>query len=831
MRQLLLLRCFCSVFWLTFATTSSHAQSHAEDAAQPKAATSPVTLRLDAAGPALQVSVTAAEPGSILHVGKLNVALTLTDVRELHAEVVTLKGGRSVGIVRITANHQNAAALLVRRSNGALESLWTGLLQPAGDPGERRADALEVADRDGDGATDIVVGTYDERNQICGQERTLLAPRAIDPKTLTLRSVLLNRSATRTAREEVVATAVSPGADPPPLIRALRPVGASSVEHADPRQAETALTDGDLATAWVEGRGLAGRFEFVSLRWAASGHPIRALAIVPAPAAPHEPTASAGPAKWARPRVLSLLGDKGDRILATLPEDPRPGQRYWIVPKTPLAWSCLTISVDDVFAAAITPNTHAALAEVEAYTDVDFEGGLARLVEELGQEGTLGDDATQLLTHARGDVVAALVSAWPKLGRVGKRRALRLLFGQPEPDLRALELLRSALRDAAQEVNKPALELARKSGAAGLAVLLDVAHDATPQGDEAAMAFARAGGTAAFEGLLGVLLVQGGSERPALRDALWTAYRSTGATASALLARWLSDAAKAPSIAARAALALALSRLPEAQGDALSLLRVGATTAAEFSDQWRLVQAAAALPSEPATDAWLEALARDAKTWMLRAAALAALQARQSASAPSSAERALSDAYPRVRAAAIKVLGTSSTKFELVAQHAREDKWFLVRAAAVDALPTVPAGVQVMTAALKDKTPTVRATAVRALLRAHAVSAWKAIKGMVENAEEYPEVIGAGIGFARGLCVTAAAPSLQAVVVRGLRPEAWSADQELALAALETLSALGGDAARWARDHAQGPLVPKQVQSAAAAAAAKPGTCRPPREL
>jgi hypothetical protein len=818
MRHLSTLRCFGSALWLTFVASLGHAQ----EAPAPKGASAPVLLRLVPTEPAVPVSVTQSETGTTLHVGKLKVPLTLTNAHDIRTEVVPLKGGKSVGVVRIAGEQRSTAVLIVRRANGALEALWTGELLPAGDPGERRADALEIADRDGDSAVDVVVGVYDDRIQICGQERALLSPRAVDPKTLTLRSVLLNRASTRVAREELVASAAPAGPVPPPLLHALRAVGASSASQ-QLNQGHAAASDGDLSTAWVEGRGLAGRFEFVTLRWTAPGRPIRALALVATPT-------SAEP-KHARPRVVSLLGDKGDRIVATLPEDPRPGQRYWIVPKTPLAWSCLTVSVDDVFAADVGAGTHAALAEVEAYTDVDFEGGLARLIEELGQDGTRGDDATQLLTQARGDVVSALVAAWPKLSSVGKRRALRLLFAQPQPDARALDLLRLALRDPAREVNQPALELARKRVEAGPAMLLELAREATPQGDAAALALARSGDATTLEGLLAALLIAGGTERPALREALWASFRSAGSAAPDVVNRWAGTQPAAQPIAARAAAALALSRLPEAQSSAAALVRDGLTTAVEFSDQWRLVQAAAALPTEPATDAWLGTLAREAKPWMLRAAALAALQTRSSSAAQGAAEHALSDAYPRVRAAGIKVLGTNSAKIEIVSRYARDDKWFLVRAAAVDALPNTPAGVQVMTAALKDKTPTVRATAVRALQHARAISAWNQIKPMLENAEEYPEVIGAGIAFAKALCVAQAAPSLQAVVVRGLKPEAWSADQELALAALEALSALGGDAAAWARDHAQSPLVPKQVQVAAAAAAAKPRACRPAREL
>jgi hypothetical protein len=206
-------------------------------------------------------------------------------------------------------------------------------------------------------------------------------------------------------------------------------------------------------------------------------------------------------------------------------------------------------------------------------------------------------------------------------------------------------------------------------------------------------------------------------------------------------------------------------------------------------------------------------------------AALAALDARHASAAPEVARRALADDYPRVRANALKVLAGHSPELELLAGYVRDDKWFLVRAAALEALPDSPAAHPVMLAAVGDRTPAVRATAVRVLQRARVPGAWDRIKPLLDNREEYPEVIAEGIAFAKALCIVAATPDLEAVAERGLKPDAWTPDQELAVSALETLSAFGGSAAAWARDHAVGPLVPKQLHDAAAAAAEKPGTC------
>jgi hypothetical protein len=814
MRYLILLRYFGSLFWLTSFVSPVVAQGSAPSRA---ALVAPATLRWEAQGPALDVTVVNGNAGPKLRIGQLVVPLPLQDVRELRTEALVLHGGGKVGIVRATAQQQSAAVLVVKRPNGALEALWTGMTELSGDRGERHADAIEVSDRDGDGSPDVVVGVYDERTQICGQERTLLSPRAVDPKTLSLKPVLLNRASNRPVQLQLQATAVAPVAETPPRLRSLHAASASS---SDGIGQAGAIDDGDLASAWVEGRGLGGRFEFVTMRWAAPGRAIHALAVVPAADAP-KPSAP-----YARPRTLSLLGDHAAHLVATLPEDAKPGQRYWIVPPTPLTWSCLTVSVDDVFAQAIGPKTHAALAEVEAYTDLDFAGGLDTLVGELANDGPEGDDATQLLASARGDVVSPILARWPQLSPLGKRRAMRVLFGERTPDPRAIEVLQRAMRDSDHEVSQRALELARSGIDGGHALLLALAREPTSQGDQAASALAHSADPSALDGLLSVLLERRASERPVLRDALFVAYRSAGPGAAASLQRWLgSDPNQRPPVAARAALALALSSGPESREAAALLLQASQTEAAEFADQWRLVQTAAALKSEPTGDAWLAQLTR-AEPWMLRMAALTALHARGSGTALAAARQALSDSYPRVRMAALKVLSSTSPDVELLSRYARDDKWFLVRAAAIDALPNTPAADPVMLSALTDRTPAVRATAVRRLQRAKRVTAWTHIQPLVDNHEEYPEVIAEGIAFAKGLCVSAAAPSLQGVVGRGLQPDAWTPDQELALSALEALSALGGSHAAWARDHAVGPLVPKELHDAAARAAEKPGACR-----
>jgi hypothetical protein len=313
----------------------------------------------------------------------------------------------------------------------------------------------------------------------------------------------------------------------------------------------------------------------------------------------------------------------------------------------------------------------------------------------------------------------------------------------------------------------------------------------------------------------------GGSERPALRDALRVALEQAGDKAVPALAT-----AGKP-VALRAVLALALSALPARRSEALGIAEATAAEAREFPDRYRLAQAAAALPPSAALDAWLAATAKSAEEWMLRDAALAALARSAAPNATETARAALADPYPRVRATALGVLAASPEGFELLAKASRDDKWFLVRIGALENLPVAPGSDAVLTAALADHTAVVRASAIRNARRLRVATAWSAIEPHVARADEYPEVIGEGVGFAKALCVQSSVTALQAVARRGLVPEAWAPDQELALAALDALVQLGGDAARWAGDQARSPLVPEPVRAAIAKRIAAGTPCQP----
>ena len=226
MRSLYILRYLGGLFWLT--QLAFRANGQVPDVTAPR-----TTLRLGTGQP-FEVRTENAQTGLVLRVSDLRVPLPLRIASSISAETVQLASGATVGLVRLSAAAQSSAVLIAKRG-AKLESLWVGRLDFTGDPGERRADVIEVSDRDADGHPDIVVGQYDENVAVCGQEHTLLSPRAIDPKTLTLRSVLLNRYSQRPVGLQLSAAAAAPSSlKPPALLRALRPSAASSSAAAPP---------------------------------------------------------------------------------------------------------------------------------------------------------------------------------------------------------------------------------------------------------------------------------------------------------------------------------------------------------------------------------------------------------------------------------------------------------------------------------------------------------------------------------------------------------------------------------------------------------------------
>lgn len=777
---------------------------------------------------AIAIRVVAGADGALLVLPGGQSPLPVPEATEATIERVAVGHG-AVAIVRVRGGGREAAAIVA----SGRAPLWLGRLDWHGDPGEREADALDLSDRTGDGVPDLVVGVRSEAARICGQDDTLLFARAVDP-ALVLRPVVLRRvpAAPGAAGEQTAtATATSPGPTAAPLIGGLRFTGASSSSGAPESPsavpAPRVLERGEQAGSfWAEGRGGDGRGEFVTARWD-SPLPIRAIAITPSPAD------AALAARLGRPRTLWVVGDGGARIRITLPEDAlrRPGERYWVVPSAPVAWRCLSVVLDESYAPTGVPaaEVRTALAGVEAYTDADFGGGIPALVELMANEGPDAERMVAPLAALGPRAIDAVLASWPRLGPLGKRRAVRVLAASVALP-RVLEALTHAARDEPDEQTRAqAVATLARAGDAGIEALGTLAREPGPTGDAAAVALARQASETAILALCSAFTGEGASERPVLRTALRDAILRGGDHAPAAVRSWVEtwlSVSPTTDLAAAASMALGLAPSAPTRPTAELIVRTVARAATRFEDRWRLVGAASHLGAEPEVDAWLGELATSADEWMLRDAALAALAERGASAAPQIATHAADDPYPRVRARAAAVLARTTQGRERVRQLATGDRFPLVRAAATAALARTPLGAAVARRALADNAISVRTAGVRAIAESGDRSAWPLVAERLEDDDEWPSVIAEGVGLARARCIQEAAAPLGVVLRRGLRPDAWAPDVDLATLALRALVALGGEPGEEALRVASRATSPGALRAAVPRLRSELGICR-----
>ncbi len=732
-----------------------------------------------------------------------------------------LANGAVVAVVRVVDGRSRWAAIVSARRGRPL-LLWQGRLDLVGDPGERRGAVVEVEDRTGDGAADVIVGTLREDTFVCGQPPAILDPRAVHPETLELRPVVLRRlpELPPPGEREVVPSPDSPGPAERPLVDALHFRRASSVAGL-PAGASTAVPggigDGDPSTAWVEGAG-SGTYEFATAMWAGgSGLPIRAFSIVPrAPGALEASTRM--------PAAVWLVGDRGPRLRVPLPADARPGQRYWVVPPEPLAWSCVSVVLDAGGGGA--GPSHLALAEVEAYSEVDFGGGIPHLLAELAAGAARADRAEALLGQLGRPALEAIVAAFPDMPAIEKMRALRVYARMARTLPAAYEPLGRAVLSPDRDVSVEARRALLALGPVGARTLAAVAAD-EPTG-EALMELAERHPALAVEPVMKAMEARGGVAKPVLRRVLARCGREAPEQTLAAVESRLGGA---PDLLA--AFAEALAGVPgEARTMGARTLEAAVARAETFEARYRSARAAAALAPgglpRPVV-AFLEGQARTGEEWMMRAEALRALAAAPGARRELSMA-ALEDPYPRVRLAAIEALAPALASDRAsaleVAELARRDAFPFVRAGAIRALGGVDAARPIVEAGLRDRAERVRAAAVEAFTARRDRAAWPRIAERIRDEDEWPVVTDAAIAYARELCIEGAVDVLRVVIERAERPRAWDPDLTSATLATEALAAIGTPEARAvltaaARRPAQG------AGQAAARALQRPRTCGP----
>jgi hypothetical protein len=717
----------------------------------------PLTVHVGAAGTDTHV---AARSGR--HVAEVSVPVVLDDAT---AERLDTSAGPMI-VVRATGAGRAYAWLVVERA-GAPAIAWSGRTDMHGDPGERVADAIETTDRTGDGRPDVVVGQLREGVTTCGAAPALLFPAAIDP-TGALRPVMIARAGPD--RVEVTATIATPGPSAPPVGATLRMMGASSalgVTEAAMLAAPYALTDGDPATGWIEGRGGAGAGELAVARVDAP-RPIRALALV-------RSTASGVTA----PRSVLILGNVGPALHVTLPDG---FERAWIALPEPRSWSCVAVVIES--GPSDDAALHVGLGELEAYSELDFGGGIASLIESLVAEGPDAEHTADWLARAGTGAVEAVIASWDRLSALGRRRAVRIAAAHPT-NAPSLALLSMAAIDDEGDVRTDALDVLGRAGAPGMGALVALAG--SDAGEEAAARLALSRETFDPAPLLAALEGHG-ADRPNLRAALGARVAHEPAIDDVVSA-W----AQSASTSAIAALALGVSQSRPAL--ARDLVARATSHASEFADRYRLAVAAQHATPADANDAWLAEVATHAEEWMLRDAALDALALRS----PVAIAAGLADDNPRVRATTARILAADPDSTGRLVDRATRDPWPMVRVAALDALAHRAQEVPTLRDRLADRSPMVRERAITLLTERGDRASWPMLATIFTDDDEWPRVTAAALEMASAFCVEDASEAIAAVMHRGTREGAWAPHVDVAVEALRIAIRLGGAAAEEGR--------------------------------
>lgn len=700
---------------------------------------------------------------------------------------IELAVGTAVGLLHVSGESDELILLLSDRA-----VLWEGHTRLEGDPGEKMQDAIEIADRTGDGIDDVIVGLRHERRRICGQPPALLDPRAVDPKTLELRPVTLRRLPREAEpTEEVVASSKAPtnavelAATQQPATQqataSLLFFAASSV-YGSPRTplltpAPTALTDGNIDTVWAEGAPGGGLWEFATARRTVE-RPIHAIAIVPRPS-------SERAEQLAYPRSIWLITDDGG-LRVRFPNEVLPGQRLWIPLAKPLDTRCLSVVLNESAGSSTHPT---AIAEIQAFTDLDTKQGIPTLLIELAGGGLPAAKAADLLRWLGERGIEALLQTWPRMTPEEKGHTLRALGRGIGASAAARRLLVAAAAEELEEVWAPALDALASAQAND--ELGQIASQPSAAGDRAVELLLRNDAETAAV-LLRALGTPRGADRPVLRNAVAVSLRRSRA-ANQDVEHWLQTN---PPISARCALALAVAKGAPSQWALGKELVVSLLDdATDFSDRFRLVQAAGSISSDPRIRRWLITRLREDPVWMIRREAARALDGDPDAKA-ALRDALRDDPYPRVRAAAALALGRHDAGRDVMATSAKDDRWPMVRAAAIEGLGSRAQTLSIVRGAALDRSPIVRAKAIELLGIANDRSSLGTIRGRLDDAEETPAVLQAALSYVERTCAAEAIPSLVSVAERGFREDAWMDDGRLAHEAVRILGRLGTPNAR-----------------------------------
>ena len=738
------------------------------------------------------------------------------DVKHATLAVVRLGHGRHAVHVRAPIGSGEAAweAVLVAPLQGTAPLVVfagkTGFAE--GEYGLRHGGMVVITPPDANRTRSILVGQQLEEVTICGRP-TILEQRLLDPTDLQLKRATYQRltSAERASAPRLVATPLGEGATGAPSGLLYNATASGSLKAYPP----AALVDGDLDTAWSEGRGGPGRGEFVALH-ASVDQPISGFELVLRPTQSEIPDGEAPREVW--------LATTSKLFHVELPEDAwdHPGQRLEVTLPEPVATECVALVIE-----GFPPHPRGSQATVaELFARSAFaQSSIEDLVAKLPGGGPDAEQAGAVLRSRGEPAFRAVAAAFAGLDEGGRRIALDVIDQAPCA-IRA-PVYAQALRGTVEAQQLHAEARLRDCGdEAALALLAEL--DTAPSSAVGRLAdqLTLVAPDRAVERL--VPRLSGGSteERRTIRVVLGRAAQSP--RVSAAIGELLRDS-NLDDVAAvdlLRSLGPTLDRFSvDATGTLLRLIGPEAT----FRTKYLLLEPAAHLaPHSSGAMAFLRHSIAEDPDWRIRSQATVVLQ--NTTSFQDVLLGALGDENVRVRISAIRTIArahdvpASSHLAELL----RRDRWPIARAEAALALGGMGPGSDVdraLLAAIRDRSRHVRAPALLALGERHVSEASKpARKRLADDDEDTNVRIAAAVAIGK-LCDSSSLDMLTRIARRMADPNDLSEERDVAPAAVAALGRIhpGDLQSRLAPLLKKG--APPVARAAARAALAADGTC------
>ena len=494
----------------------------------------------------------------------------------------------------------------------------------------------------------------------------------------------------------------------------------------------------------------------------------------------------------AAPRTFFVATD--EKLLhVTMPEDgwSKAGTSYEIPFPEPVKTTCVAVVLDEAYDRGMGA-PEVSIAEIAATTKFDLDGAsLDDVAKELA--GKRGDEAAALLKRAGNEGLAAVAKRYGEYDARARAQAIDVAASAGTCEGAAMELLTRALTDKEVEVKRRALGRIERCGkAAGESLVIAVRSGDEARCAAAAPLLATVAPSIALEPLAEQMGKGAPETRRAVRGAFARAAQST--TRDRLLAlitnRDLSHAARLDLVRAVGA-KLAILR-PESDVAISDLLRGNPAVTTRYLVAQPLAHLARSHDATSGELTKLAELARRDPEWAVRARAVE-MCAGIGALGPTIVS-AVGDQEPRVREAALRAIATTGVKGGTApaAQALASDPWTFVRVAAAEALGAMPQDLpaaQALAKALEDPSPKVRYAAVAALGKQHATSQAEKIQARLDDTKEDVDVRALAARTLGVLCVQGAVGRLTKLAMLARQP-VGETDDRLGMAAIDALGAL-----------------------------------------